>query len=54
MHVSWREWLDLTPDERAQAVAHYRLSLTIKSHIEDAARIESERVANRRKQRQGG
>lgn len=54
VHVSWREWLALEPMERAQAVAHYRLSLTIKAHVEEAASAESERQANRRKQQGQG
>lgn len=49
VHVSWQQWVDnMDGWERAKAVAHYRVSLALKAHVEDAA----ERAANRKKARQ--
>jgi len=49
VHVSWYFWShEMDGWERACAVAHYRTSLSLKAHVEDAA----EKAASRRQSRQ--
>lgn len=48
VHTTWLQWQELDWRDRASAVAHYRLSLLIKAHVEDAATRASERAAARR------
>lgn len=48
--VPWSDWIDkLSGWDRACAVAHYRSSLLVKAHVEDAA----ERSARRKRGRSG-
>lgn len=49
VHVSWGTWThDMDGWDRACAVAHYRTSLSLKAHVEDAA----EKAASRKQARQ--
>lgn len=50
--VPWHLWEDLPWQERAAAVAHYRMHHLIQSHIDDA--IESERRRQERRGRKNG
>ena len=36
VHVSWRQWQALISDERAKAIAHYRMHIVIETHVSDA------------------
>ena len=42
-------WRTLTPLERAEAVAHYRLSTLVRLHQDDAVNSEMERRQRRSK-----
>jgi hypothetical protein len=48
VHVSWDTWShDMDGWARACAVAHYRTSLSLKAHVEDAAERAVKRKSNR-------
>lgn len=50
VQVSWFSWInEMSGWDRACAVAHYRISLLVKAHVEDAA----ERSARRKRGRTG-
>lgn len=56
VQVSWLTWLhDMDGYERARAVAHYRTSLSLKAHVEDAAEkaARSKRARGARKRGSG-
>lgn len=56
VQVSWREWVEqMDGRERAFAVAHYRTSIAVKAHVEDAAINASRRQRGRQaRKRRGG
>jgi hypothetical protein len=41
--VPWRGWLKLEGEERASAVAHYRMHLLIDAHVADASEKDADR-----------
>lgn len=46
--ITWKQWLeDMSDYDRATAVAHYRVQLLIKAHVEDASATASERRAGK-------
>jgi len=52
VHVSWKTWTEeMDGWERACAVAHYRTSLSLKAHIDDASEKASKRREARLKRR---
>ena len=55
VHVSWKQWTEeMDGWERACAVAHYRVSLSLKAHVEDASERASKRREGRLKRRNAG
>lgn len=55
VNVTWRQWTDdMDGMERAFAVAHYRTSISIKAHVEDAASNASRRARGRQSRRRRG
>jgi len=51
VRVSWSEWLELEHEERAAAVAHYRLNLLIKAHVDSASQEAAKRNERRNRKR---
>jgi hypothetical protein len=48
-NYTWRQWQRLNGEERAEAVAHYRIRLILNLHRDDAMNKEMKR-RNRRKE----
>lgn len=48
VHVPWSDWIELDAMERAYAVAHYRMQLLIRAHVDDAAHKASEKAAHKK------
>lgn len=46
-HYNWTQWVELTWQERAQIVAHYRLHLLIQGHVDEAVGKAQERLMKR-------
>lgn len=52
-NYNYRQWLELSPYERAECVAQYRLHNLIDAHVSDASNRESERRNGSRTNRRG-
>lgn len=52
-HYSWVEWRTLEPEERAFAVAQYRMHYLIEMHHSDAVNTAMERRRAQQQQAQG-
>lgn len=53
VNVTWDDWIHkMDGYERACAVAHYRVSLSLKAHVDDAAEHSARRKASRASRKQ--
>lgn len=47
--VTWQSWMsDMSSHDRAYAVAHYRVNLLLRAHVEDAAQRKRDADERRR------
>ena len=45
--MTWAEWEALSVSDQADAVAHYRMNLMIKAHLDDAVGTQADRDRRR-------